>query len=1324
MVTGNAFATNNGSTVDEETAEDRISAILTSHNNQIGSVKNAITAINNRFSNISNLDLVYERLGEKIDILYDRANSLKDIVRAQEPEGYSDIKSKVNSLEESFLSTSELIDQLDNLESVADIKEKLELLKMKLMAAAVPGNNLELTELGICDISEAGKVLDEGVKGTFSAVKLSVKMGGAAIPFTGWWNKTIGIGIFQSGRDIFTAIKDGDSLIITVAGLTTAVYDHQRITTGSDIFIDINSVKTVYLSGFKTLSFFMNNKTCLIEDYDIRYNKNGFLVIGQDFEIQIVVDDLVEINRDNDWYVWTINKLNNSRGVVKKTGDIIRVSTSVENVTVGNKNVFVNRDSIENVTKLEVKGTATIVVDKTVPMKTLATATVTDNPLLLPGWIISDGIATYHTAGSTEGFVFENDKTLVFHDAEHGTDIVVVSNLKETTVAADLVYDEGTVTLRRPCLSNRDIIVNPLNNVTINVMLEDGCTPIEIPGSISYTKTGVIVSAAGMSEGWVVKEQGTRIVVVYYSENTGDILADITGVNMVTVNDNDLIVDAVNSSVTTAINKLERYRAILTGTWTDKNLIINSNCTVKLMGSNNTIVWRNGDFVLEGSGPDTTLELGKEYKRIARGDDILLLIDNSVITIVEGSNLSIIGTKISGLPEPVNGIYYLDGSLVTENYEEKEFVITNNAMIGNFTFNSNCTVRFEDEKNVTINGNKLVVDIINPVWFVTVSINSNDDITLEPTGCSVAVTGFETIKKEELSVKLISSSKVTIDETTSIGLESGAFVETTGVTTVKMNTKTGCLYYRYKDEDIMVNYTCDANATIAINIVNDKLVFEGLLGTIVEYPAVNDINLANSSLNKIEKFDQVTVTGNSSIGPLKITTDEALIVTKSTDGIKILNYDIPLALMEFVHKQGKDSLNVVKQYIFINNLPSNIEINFTDGYLGFTDGYISGIGNVINSNILKIQGNGLIWLPTVTKPITINDKVSSFSGAIKSFGTVDETNKFMWQYTPDFREIKILEKYYFDIINNRFAWESDYEVKTVIGEGTGATPYSLWKTAITSLLTGKTQDEALLSIGAQKDLEHYCQDFVTLLRQSDLENKEESNTKQILLNLCDINLDDNEPGLISATSLGGTTTGTVEELILTDDIVFQNYIETTFTVGDITFVVPNRENLVYEQQQFIGQFVNYYASKMLAVLQEIFGQEIKKTDKFSGVINVSFAVLEEPTSTLVDGTINLKLPNLIYEDNTKFTKIFTEIVKILWTINRDYDLFAIANTLLCTVGDITVARTVRDNPNPSLIFMALLDRAAEKFVDPLWCAIFVRWLFRTVAQEQGWNGGV
>lgn len=1321
MVAGNVFATDNGLVVEEETAEDRIRAILTSHNNQIENAKSAITAINDRLANISNLNPVYERLGEKIDVLYDRANSLKEIVSAQEPECYNDIRTKVNSLEESFLSTGEMINQLDSLESVADIKTMLEQLKIKLAAAAVPENNLELVELGMCDISYAGKVLNEGIPGTLGAVKIAIKMGGITVPLFGWWNKDVGTGIFQAGHDIFTAKKDGDSLIVTIAGLTTALYDHQRITTGGNIFVAANTVKTVYLSGFSTLSFFTNNKTCLIENYDIRYNKDGFLIIGQDFEIKIVVDDIVEINRDDSWYVWTINRLINNKGVLKRTDDIIRISTSVENITIGDQNVFVNSDSIEGINRLEVRGITAIVVDDTVPMKTLATTAVTDNPLLLPGWIINDDVAVYHIAGSTEGFVLENDKTLVLQATELGTETVKVSNLKEGIAAADLAYNDGIVTLKRPCLGQRDIIVEPLNGNAISVVLDDDYTPVEIPGTTSYTDTGVIVRAAGMSEGWSIHEQETRTVVVYHKAVIGNILADITGVNIITINNDDIMIDAINAGVTTSINKLNDYRAVITGTWTDKNLIINSNCTVKLMGSNNNIIWRNGNLVLEGAGYDTTLDLGVEYKRITRGDNTLLLIGDNIITIVEGDELTIVGTRISGLPEPDNGIYRLNGSVVTENYENKDLVIINNATIGNFIFNSSCTIKFEDERIVNINGGRIVADISSPIWSVTVSVYGND-ITVEPIGCSVTITGFETVKKEEVSVKLISPSKVTIGETT-VGLENGAFVETTNVTTVKMDSKTGCLYYRYKDEDVMVRYTCNANATIAINIINDKPVFEGLLGTIIEYPAVNDINLVNSNLETIEQFDRVTVTGNSTIGPLRITTDEALVVTKSNNGVMISGYDIPLALMNFVHEQGENSLNLVQQYVSINSLPNNIKINLVNSYLGFPDGYVNGTGNVINSEVLKIQGNGLVWLPTVEKPITVNDNIFTPTGAIKSFGTINDSNRIMWQYTPDFRNIKILEKYYYDIITDRFAWETGYEIETVTSETTGATPYSLWKIATASFLTGKTKDEVLTSIGAQKNMEHYCQDFVALMRQVDLNNKEESNTKQILLNLCDINIDDDEPGLISATSLGGTTTGTVESLIVTDDTVFQNYIGTTFTIGDISLVVPEQRTLALEQQIFIGQLVNYYFSKMLTVLQETFGQEIRRTNKFNGTINVSFGVYEKPVSTLTNGTVDLKLPNLIYQDNEKFTKIFTEIVKILWTINRDYDLFAAANILLCTIGDITVARTVRDDPNPSLIFMALLDRKAEKFVDPLWCAIFIRWLFRTIAKEQGWTSG-
>ena len=461
-------------------------------------------------------------------------------------------------------------------------------------------------------------------------------------------------------------------------------------------------------------------------------------------------------------------------------------------------------------------------------------------------------------------------------------------------------------------------------------------------------------------------------------------------------------------------------------------------------------------------------------------------------------------------------------------------------------------------------------------------------------------------------------------------------------------------------------------------------------------------------------------------------------------------------------------LTVGAAYIFCLG---NSKVEVADGaytlsdFNGIIRSWNSSVSITVNGKNHVASNNGVIYCADET----VRTKLQSI-------------NQDLLKYGNEFHDV--FNVYSYNLATDTYGWESDFSpvvetepVTVPLGDEDSPSDnmalrvFRAYFKALCShdvetlYAVNKIHNIALSAIGAKHDLDYYVKKFVYTVKQLFATYGKE-NFSQLLKELCNIDLENNDSGAIIGLDAGGALEKQYKEIIQDPIVeVSQEYPADVFTAEDdtryvivkgITFVLPSPDTLEEWQKRLVCELAYWYFEAIMNVLEdEVFGVPINfSAQHFDNIIKVILtddlpSNVYARTSKL-DGYVTIELSNsYLSRFNSMSGKdevatippdngLFHEMVHVYQEVNmlrgtnhnrlKYYgSWFVEGGAEFASAGiDHSRAPSAKNSYDPSLWFVVFLTsnyNATSYLYDPYtWGTIFMRWYFKTLAEERTLGG--
>ena len=432
---------------------------------------------------------------------------------------------------------------------------------------------------------------------------------------------------------------------------------------------------------------------------------------------------------------------------------------------------------------------------------------------------------------------------------------------------------------------------------------------------------------------------------------------------------------------------------------------------------------------------------------------------------------------------------------------------------------------------------------------------------------------------------------------------------------------------------------------------------------------------------------------------------------------------------------------------------------------GIIRNWNSNVNIVVNGTNHVASGNGVIYCTDET----VRTKLKS----------IDQN---LLKYGGDFNDV--FDIYPYNLSTDTYGWENDFTpvvetepVTTPLGDEdspSGNMALRVFRAYFKALCShdvenlyavNQIHNIALSTIGAKHDLDYYVKKFVYTVKQLFATYGQE-NFSQLLKELCNMDLENNDSGAIIGLDAGGALEKQYRNIIQDPIVdVSQEYPADVFTAEDdtryvtvkgITFVLPSPDTLEEWQKRLICELAYWYFEAIMNVLEnEVFGVPINfSAHHFDNVIKIILTD-DLPSSTYartskLNGYITIELSNSYLSkfnsisDKDEISPIppdnglFHEMVHVYQEVNMlrgaqhnrlSYygSWFVEGGAEFASAGiDHSRASSAKYSYNPSLWFVMFLTSSyntTSYMYDPYtWGTIFMRWYFKTLAEERTLGG--
>lgn len=749
-------------------------------------------------------------------------------------------------------------------------------------------------------------------------------------------------------------------------------------------------------------------------------------------------------------------------------------------------------------------------------------------------------------------------------------------------------------------------------------------------------------------------------------------------------------------------------------------------------------------------------------------------------------------------------------TIKTTDYVGKTFTVNTRATIGHFIVEgSSVKVKVPKEDIIIVKDSSVFsLKKLGEQYSVTINCAADTKIT-NIDNCQVSFSD---------PMVLIGTSKVKTSKACYVSSEKTIYCRNKtcfeileGFTTLNFDCPNGYFTYYKNNKVYKCSFSGSSNASIAIVYSNNEIsLFRAIsTGTTIEYGA-KTVTLENSSvISKVLNDNDIIVVKNSgTINQLTVTTTSQVSLGYQ-NGFFIYN-DIkipdgtPIKLT--VNSSSGDIIEVETTVVFGSDLKDITvllkgAVMVTTTYTCFSHEIATIVFNSSGKISTITNFVGAIELPTDNGTLNINGNEVSDSGE-KKYDPVESNDIF----TQNLRLFRLLRynkpllfdtynKYPYDLLNNKFAWE-DEDIIPVnsseqlpdldesgliepIGLGLQHRIYRAFFKKLCEPLKGTffdLYDDALKDISAKYNLEGYLKlfykDFTSL--QYEHTTYEEKNGKQIkqvnydqiLKDLCNLNVSNDDSGSIIGVDAGGYFVKAFTDIVkdseneITGDYptgVYDAVEGTRFVdVRGIRFVLPNPATLEDWQKDIMVKMVHWYFRAILQALELTFGVALSSSPFSRHLIFVNFAYQDSTAVAWVSRTVDdtlagrfltakLYLNDKHFENLTDFNQLIGGLVTDTVVLHEMVHVFQasflsemdsapkwfIEGGAELSAGGIDGTRTNSVNVNLSVydtifnVFIKMLcgDRVTTDTVYNSYCwgAIFQRWLFKTLAEERGWQ---
>lgn len=310
----------------------------------------------------------------------------------------------------------------------------------------------------------------------------------------------------------------------------------------------------------------------------------------------------------------------------------------------------------------------------------------------------------------------------------------------------------------------------------------------------------------------------------------------------------------------------------------------------------------------------------------------------------------------------------------------------------------------------------------------------------------------------------------------------------------------------------------------------------------------------------------------------------------------------------------------------------------------------------------------------------------------------------------------------------------------------------------------------LAAVSARKNFVDYVKRFQRLVRsvyKNYIADKVDSTPAErvaqvnsALKALCNIDLTNEDCGSIIGLDAGGILSKKLDDMVANPVAEISSVYPTKIfkviegtryvTVKNVKLVFPQPDNLSEQQKKIVCELAGWYYSAIFNTLETIFGQPFGFAAKnFSGIIKTVFEPVTGDDIVTVQWETDESLRKnngfvkIIFNSNKladinnlsgKVNNIPVDIsllramVLAMWYVNLPYDIrdygqwFVKGGTEFSSSG-IDNTRSISSDWNVSTHFVSLLTEQYDVELNDsyVWGAVFMRWLFKTLAEERGWT---